>query len=141
MTGVQTCALPILVSQSNLFPLHLCWLKRQSVTSFYPFFVCFHFLVRHRHGVFRQFRPIWLIRLKSVQIGPSLNCVDASRGKKKHVAGRGPTHRQRRPSHIAAYDAGAAPLAPRSCFPSFRTLLYNVFSNVSSPSNYQNLTF
>ena len=44
------------VSQSNLFPLHLHWLKRQSVTSFYPFFVCFHFLVWCWHGVFRQFR-------------------------------------------------------------------------------------
>ena len=71
------------VSQSNLFPLHLHWLKRQSVTSFYPFFVCFHFLVRCRHGVFRRFHPIWPIQPESARICPSLSRDGTSREKKK----------------------------------------------------------
>jgi len=70
------------VSQSNLFPLHHRWLKRQSITSFYPFFVCFHFLVRLQHGVFQRFHPIWPIRPESAQICPSLSRVSASHGKK-----------------------------------------------------------
>ena len=110
------------VSQSNLFPLHLRWLKRQSITSFYPFFVCFHFLVRLQHGVFQRFHPIWLIRPESAQICPSLSRVNASqreswKKKKKHVARRGPMLGQRRPSRVAALDASTTHLAPRPCFP------------------------
>ena len=84
------------VSQSNLFPLHLHWLKRQSVTSFYPFFVCFHFLVRCWHGVFQQFRRYGRYgpsQRESAWIGPSLSRVGASQcelwqKKKKNTNGR-----------------------------------------------------
>ena len=86
------------VSQSNIFPLHLRWLKRQSVTSFYPFFVCFHFLVRRPARCVSAVSPdmadtarVDMNQLDSAQIGPSLSRVGASRKKKKKkVAGRGP---------------------------------------------------
>ena len=35
--------------------------------------------------------------------------------------GRGSTRRQRRPSHVAASDAGAAAILPRLCIPEFET--------------------
>ena len=36
--------------------------------------------------------------------------------KKKHVAGRGPTRGQQRPSRVATSNTGVAPLAPCPCF-------------------------
>ena len=66
-------------------------------------------------GLNRRFRPI---QLDSAQIGPSRSRVGASQLKKNksHVAWHGWTRGQRRPSRVAALDAGAAPLVPRSCF-------------------------
>ena len=102
------------VSQSNLFPLHLHWLKRQSVTSFYPFFVCFHFLVRCWHGVFRQFRRYGRYgpsQRESAWIGPSLSRIGASqcelwqKKKKKHKwQDAAPTRGQQRPSHVGPHQ-------------------------------------
>ena len=116
------------VSQSNLFPLHLHWLKRQSVTSFYPFFVCFHFLVRCWHGVFRQFRRYGRYgpsQRESAWIGPSLSRIGASQcelwqRKKKKTQMAGCSTNARAAASLACWaasDTGAAPLALHPCFP------------------------
>ena len=67
--------------------------------------------------------------------GPSLRCVSTSREKKKKRKKKekekldtAPTHRQRRPSHVTALDAGAAPLAPRPCFPTRHSQLHKSVS-------------
>ena len=66
----------------------------------------------------------------SARIGLSLSRVGASREKKKkHVVGCGSTAGSDIPRVLlcwAASDAGAAPLAPCSCFPGFNVspLLY-----------------
>ena len=56
-------------NNSNLFPLHLCWLKRQSVTSFYPFFVCVSFLFIASTVCFGDFGRYGPTRLESVRVG------------------------------------------------------------------------
>ena len=44
--------------------------------------------------------------------------------KEKEKLDTAPTHRQRRPSRVTASDVGAAPLAPRPCFPARHSQLH-----------------
>ena len=81
---------------------------------FAPFFFFFWIsALLCRFGLNQPFRRFSPIR-------PDLSHVGVSRG--IHVAGCGPTHSQRHPSHVAASDASAMTLELRSCIPDMKLM-------------------